>query len=93
MSVRLIIAAGSCFESFYVKWIEAAGGQVVPIPFDISPEALRVLFQQLNGFLFTGGGLNLTLTSQYVKTAKVIFDLIQLNPRKHIPLWGAQCFS
>jgi len=77
----------SCFTSYYVKWIEGAGGRVVPIRYDYSPEEITSLVSQLNGFLFTGGELDLILTSPYVQTANLIFQLAQ-DKSDYFPVWG-----
>jgi gamma-glutamyl hydrolase len=77
----------SCFTSYYVKWIEGAGGRVVPIRYDYTKEELALLVAQLNGLLFTGGGLDLALNSPYVQTANYIFDLAQ-NQSDYFPIWG-----
>jgi len=79
---------GACFESFYVKWIESAGGQVVPVPFDMPHAQLRRLLSQLNGFLFTGGGLDLYLNTTYVQTAKFIYDFALSRKDDYFPVWG-----
>lgn len=76
----------SFFEGFYVQWLEQAGARIVPIPYNISDEQLSFFASRLNGFLFTGGGLDLELTSPYVKTAMKIFKLAQTEDP--IPLWG-----
>lgn len=36
-----------------------AGARVVPIFYDSSRETLDLMFSQINGLLFTGGGLTL----------------------------------
>lgn len=36
----------------YVKWVEAAGGRVVPIRFYASDAELRRLFNSVNGLIF-----------------------------------------
>lgn len=38
----------------YVKWIESAGGRVVPIPYDADKSTLKHLFQSINGLLLPG---------------------------------------
>lgn len=52
--------ATSCFDDVYVKWVEAAGARVVPIPYDSTTDELDHLFDSLNGLLFTGGGTDLS---------------------------------
>ena len=39
----------------YVKWVEAAGGRVVPIRFYVSDSELERLFNTVNGIIFPGG--------------------------------------
>lgn len=78
----------SCIPSNYVHWLQAAGAQIVPIPYDSSEAAVRTLYSRINGVLFTGGGLDLALDSQYVKTAKLLFDLATSNPNDRFPIWG-----
>jgi gamma-glutamyl hydrolase len=78
----------SCIPSNYVHWLQAAGAQVVPVKFDSTEEEIRALYHQINGVLFTGGGLDLALDSQYVKTAKLLFDLATSSPKDRFPLWG-----
>ena len=52
-------ALGSCFDSLYPQWIEAAGGRVVPIRYDAPAPELERLFRSVNGVLFTGALLPL----------------------------------
>jgi len=44
----------ACFHSIYVKWLEAAGARVVPLPFDIPQAELDQLLGSINGALITG---------------------------------------
>lgn len=39
----------------YVRFIEAAGGRVVPVSYNASDDQIDHLVESLNGFLFTGG--------------------------------------
>jgi len=78
----------SCIPSSYVRWLQSAGAQVVPFRYDLSPSDARTLYSRVNGVLFTGGGLDLALNSQYVQTAKLIYDLATSNKNDHFPLWG-----
>lgn len=82
---------GSCFHSLYVKWIESAGGRVVPLLYDSSPAALDELFNSLNGVLFTGGETNVSdLDSQYMTAASQLLNrTLEANKRgAYVPLWG-----
>lgn len=80
----------SCFATVYAKWIEMAGGRVVPIPFNDNTSQLVELVSELNGVLFTGGGLSLAKSSVYYQTAHTIFEeVIKTNQRReYMPLWG-----
>lgn len=42
----------------YVKYVEMAGGQAVPIPFDATQDYLEDLMSKLNGVLLPGGGVD-----------------------------------
>ena len=46
----------SYIAASYVKWIESAGGRVVPIPYNIpTVEELDTLLSKINGVLMPGG--------------------------------------
>ena len=82
---------GSCFHSLYVKWIEAVGGRVVPIPCDASRDELDTLFAAVNGILLTGGETDVKeLDSTYMRAAGHLLNLtIAANQAgEHVPLWG-----
>ena len=81
----------SCFASLYVKFIEAAGGRVVPLLYDWSDAELEEVFGQVNGVLFTGGGVDIARQSsaaarQYLHAASVLFNLTLQS--EGVPLWG-----
>jgi gamma-glutamyl hydrolase len=84
----------SQFPASYVKFLEAGGSRVVPIPFDLSPAALSTLLSQLNGALFTGGAAAFTTPSgalsQYARTASAIFNesVAAAGAGETWPLWG-----
>lgn len=73
----------------YIKYIESAGGRVVPIRNDLSEEQLEKLFSSINGVLFPGGGVNV-FDSQYARTGKILFNLaMKANDAGDVfPLWG-----
>jgi len=68
----------------YVKWIESAGGRVVPLPYHISNEHADGNFSVLNGLLFPGGGADLPDEARY------LYNLaIQANLKgDYFPVWG-----
>uniref|UniRef100_A0A7S2RTC8 folate gamma-glutamyl hydrolase n=1 Tax=Mucochytrium quahogii TaxID=96639 RepID=A0A7S2RTC8_9STRA len=81
----------SCFHSPYVKWIEAAGGRVVPIPFDASLNRTVELLKHVNGVLFTGGDTPVKqIHSGYMERSRFILDyVIRENlESSYFPLWG-----
>jgi gamma-glutamyl-gamma-aminobutyrate hydrolase PuuD len=60
----------------FVRW---AGSKTVAIPYDISEEDLTAMLRQINGVLFTGGGLKLIDPDTqeqhtYYKTAKRVYQ-------------------
>ncbi|KAL9957118.1 hypothetical protein ACROYT_G038720 [Oculina patagonica] len=73
----------------YIKYIESAGGRVVPIRNDLSEEQLEKLFHSINGVLFPGGGADI-YNSPYERTGKILFNLaVKANDAGDVfPLWG-----
>lgn len=64
----------SYIAASYVKWVEAAGGRVIPIRFHASDAELHRLFKSVNGLVFAGGLTWLWLDSPYVITARKLFN-------------------
>ena len=84
----------SQFPASYVKWLESGGVRVVPIPFDAPLSTTKQLLSQINGALFTGGGVdffdaNGELT-QYAQTGQLIFNesVTAFKNGETWPLWG-----
>lgn len=82
-------------ESFinvnYVKWLEAAGAEIVPIHAWFSDSELDSVLSKVNGILLQGGSTYLGLDSPFVITAtkilkRVIKEKDQNN--KILPVWG-----
>ncbi|XP_057308322.1 gamma-glutamyl hydrolase A-like [Hydractinia symbiolongicarpus] len=73
----------------YVKYLEMAGAQVVPILATMKPKAVRKLVRSINGALFPGGAAPLD-DSPFYETASVIYhEAKKLNDKGvHFPLWG-----
>ena len=87
--------SGSCFTNLYPDWIQSAGARAIGIPHDAAdnhPELLATLLDNVNGVLFTGGGLPLTRTLPYYRTAGKILDYVQANkaPALHATCMGFQ---
>jgi len=75
----------------YVKWLEAAGAEVVPIHPWFSDSELDSILSKVNGIFFQGGSTSLRIDNQYVITAtkilkRVINDKDEFN--KILPIWG-----
>ena len=83
--------ATSCFHSLYVKWLEAAGARVVPLPFDLPRGELDQLLGSVNGALITGGETDLSnLNSPYMLAASHLYQhalAVHANGETW-PLWG-----
>jgi gamma-glutamyl hydrolase len=79
----------SCFTAFYVKWLEAAGARVVPVPASLDDHQVEQFYAKLNGLLFTGGGLSLdpAAPSDYYKTASKFYQMALRNTPDW-PIWG-----
>ena len=74
----------SCFHILYANWVEQAGIQVVPVPFDSPRAELDRLFTSLNGLLITGGEYSIWETnSSYMQTARsgISFAPLQQCPQ------------
>ena len=50
----------------YVKWIESAGGRVVPIPYNGTNEEMDKIFEHINGLLLPGGGAAVSTAAAYI---------------------------
>jgi len=83
----LSLEATCCFLSYYVKWIEAAGGQVVPILLNPDPAYLEKVYGNINGVLLTGGGIDLQVDSDY-KTIATFFFNKSTAGNTYFPIWG-----
>jgi len=71
--------------SSYVKWLESAGAQVIPIHSQIDDdEELEALFRNINGVLFPGG--DDTLTSSVKKIWRMAKEANENGD--HFPIWG-----
>jgi len=76
----------SFIPASYVKWIEAAGGRVVPLVFDMPSNQLNAIMGQLNGLLFPGGAAPInSKSSKYANFSRELYDLAV---KREIPLWG-----
>ncbi|XP_072168050.1 gamma-glutamyl hydrolase-like [Diadema setosum] len=75
----------------YVKYIESAGGRVVPILVRQPEEYYVQIFKSVNGILFPGGSATIQgLTSDYAKAASILYHLAVAANKNgdFFPLWG-----
>jgi len=79
---------GTYIASSYVKWIEAAGGRVVPLIAG-SNQNFTKLFESINGVLLPGGGVSLT-DSPYASVGKQMFEMAKAanDAGDYFPIWG-----
>ena len=79
----------SYIAASYVKFIEASGARVVPIPAHLPQEEVEIIFDSVNGVLFPGGGTDLS-SSGYYTHAKFIFNkAVEANQKgDYFPIWG-----
>jgi len=79
----------SYIAASYVKYLEASGARVVPIPSHYSDDKVEEIFNGVNGVLFPGGGVRWN-TSGYFKHAKY-FVQKAIETKKaggYFPVWG-----
>lgn len=76
--------------SSYVKWLEMAGAQVVPVHSYASEESLAALFQKVNGLLFPGGAMEFSLNNKWTKNAMYLLNLAEAESKRgeHFPVFG-----
>jgi gamma-glutamyl hydrolase len=68
----------------YVKWIEQAGGRVIPIPYAANHSLIDSLFPMINGVLFPGGAADVPAGARYIY-AKAVDANIKGDV---FPVWG-----
>ena len=80
----------SYIAASYVKWIEGAGAQVIPILSTYSKKKILKLVRSINGVLFPGGAAPLD-DSNYARAARWIFnEAIRIYDfeKRPFPIWG-----
>ncbi|XP_048214764.1 gamma-glutamyl hydrolase [Perognathus longimembris pacificus] len=73
----------------YVKYIESAGGRVVPIRTDLTYSEYSHIFRSINGLLLPGGSVSL-MHSEYAHVAKTFYKMAiqSFDDGDYFPLWG-----
>lgn len=75
---------GDYIAASYVKWVESAGGRVVPIPYSAPKPYLEQLLPQLNGLLFPGGAAAVNDRAEWL-----YHQALGLNDQGvHFPVWA-----
>lgn len=78
--------------SSYVKWVESAGAQVIPVLLNQDDAYYEMIFKQTNGLLFPGGDnlLDPHKNTPMMVAAKKLYELaVKSNDRgDHYPIWG-----
>jgi gamma-glutamyl hydrolase len=65
---------GGCIESYYVRWLEAAGVRAVPLIWNDTWAMRKTVLDHVNGVLFPGGDLSGQWWDWYVGNATEILD-------------------
>lgn len=72
----------------YVKFIESAGGEVVPVSFYATESEMDLLLESLNGFLFTGGA-DMDPPAAALRVLERSRQLFEAgDPQNQLPVWG-----
>ena len=61
----------------YAKLVEAAGARPVPVSYNLEREDLLVTLDRLDGFVFPGGGMDLSLNRTFAMNAETIVNYAQ----------------
>ena len=69
----------------YIKWLEAAGAEIVPIHVWYSEKELVELLSQINGVLLQGSFMKLNFSNVWEKKAKFLFNFSLENK---LPIFG-----
>ena len=80
----------SYIAASYVKWVEGAGAQVIPILSTYSKKKVLKLVRSINGVLFPGGAAPLN-DSNFARVARWIFnEAIRIYDfeKRPFPIWG-----
>jgi gamma-glutamyl hydrolase len=79
----------SYIAASYVKYVESAGAQVVPIFSNTSQDDLKSLFDSINGILFPGGGVSV-VSSGYAAIGRAVVQMAMdaVDAGDYFPVWG-----
>ncbi|XP_074649016.1 gamma-glutamyl hydrolase-like isoform X3 [Tubulanus polymorphus] len=79
----------SYIPASYVKYLQMAGANVVPIKINQPMEYYEKLFSYLNGILYPGGAVDI-VNSGYARIGQIFFKLAVQARKKgdYFPMWG-----
>lgn len=69
----------------YVKWVESAGGRVVPISYNATDSEVQQIVSSVNGLLFPGGGADLHDTGRALFKYAIEENTVKGN---YFPFWA-----
>lgn len=74
----------------YVKFVEGAGAQAVPIQFYESDANITAMVKGVNGVLFPGGGTSLAASGKFFQSLHTAYNaVLDANAGgEHVPLWA-----
>ena len=72
----------------YAKLVESAGARPVPVSYNLGEEDLVNTLESLDGFVFPGGGMDLSLNKTYAKSAQVVLEYAVKSGRDDFPVVG-----
>ena len=80
----------SYLASSYIKNLEMAGAQVIPLFYHYSEAQLENVLSQLNGVFFTGGSEKLDLNYSWMSNVYFILEYAKKQNREGnpYPIWG-----
>ena len=79
----------SYIAASYIKYLESAGARVIPVPTNRDENFYEKVFQNINGVLLPGGGVDL-VKSDYAKLSRYfLMKSVTENAVGHyFPIWG-----
>ncbi|XP_054732883.1 gamma-glutamyl hydrolase A [Anastrepha obliqua] len=80
----------SYIAASYVKFVEGAGGRVVPIWIDREREYYEDIMSKINGVLLPGGATYFNQSNGYADAGQHIYNIaIEMNENgSYMPIWG-----
>ena len=79
----------SYIAASYIKYLESAGARLIPVPTNRDENFYENVFQNINGVLFPGGGVDL-VKSEYAKLSRYFLmkSVTENADGRYFPIWG-----